>query len=58
LPDALWELRPDVRVAIVLVHGYGWSYAEVGELLQVPVSTVRNHVHRGMTKLRQSLEGR
>jgi len=56
LPGALGQLRPDVRVAVVLVHGYAWTYAEVAALLDVPVSTVRNHVHRGTARLRNELE--
>lgn len=56
LPAELARLRPDVRVAVVLVHGYGWTYAEVATLLDVPVSTVRNHVHRGTGRLRKALE--
>ena len=56
LPRALAGLRPDERVAVVLVHGYAWTYQEVADLLGVPTSTVRNHVHRGLTRLRSSLE--
>jgi RNA polymerase sigma factor (sigma-70 family) len=56
LPVALRRLRPDVRVAVVLIHGYAWSYAEVAALLDVPVTTVRNHVHRGTARLRNELE--
>jgi RNA polymerase sigma factor (sigma-70 family) len=56
LPAELARLRPDVRMAVVLVHGYGWTYAEVATLLDVPVSTIRNHVHRGTARLRQALE--
>jgi RNA polymerase sigma factor (sigma-70 family) len=56
LPAQLARLRPDVRVAVVLVHGYGWTYSEVATLLDVPVSTIRNHVHRGTARLRQALE--
>ena len=56
LPDALARLRPDERVAVVLVHGHAWGYQEVADLLGVPVSTVRNHVHRGLSRLRESLE--
>ena len=56
LPEALARLRPDERVAVVLVHGYAWGYREVAELLGVPLSTVRNHVHRGLSRLRNSLE--
>jgi RNA polymerase sigma-70 factor (ECF subfamily) len=56
LHDALARLRPDERVAVVLVHGYAWAYQEVADLLDVPVSTVRNHVHRGLNRLRNGLE--
>lgn len=56
LPAELAHLRPDVRVAVVLVHGYGWTYSEVAMLLDIPVTTVRNHVHRGTARLRQALE--
>jgi RNA polymerase sigma factor (sigma-70 family) len=56
LPAVLWTMRADVRVALLLVHGYGWTYDEVAALLDVPVSTVRNHVHRGLKKLRTELE--
>jgi DNA-directed RNA polymerase specialized sigma24 family protein len=56
LPAELARLKPDVRVAVVLVHGYAWTYAEVATLLDVPVSTVRNHVHRGTSRLRKALE--
>lgn len=56
LPSALARLRPDERVSVVLVHGYAWTYQEVADLLGVPVSTVRNHVHRGLTRLRSNPE--
>lgn len=56
LADALAELTDDQRVAVVLVHGYGYPYAEAGDLLGIPVTTLRNHVHRGMARLRTSLE--
>lgn len=55
LDAALGELADDVRVAVVMVHSFGWSYAETAELIEVPESTVRNHVHRGLNKLRAQL---
>jgi RNA polymerase sigma factor (sigma-70 family) len=55
LPTALNRLKPDDRSAIVLVHCFQWSYAEVAELLDVPVHTVRNRIHRGMQSLRIDL---
>lgn len=56
LDDALARLGPAQRAAVLLVHGYRYSYAEVAGLLGVPVSTVRNHVHRGLKRLRTELE--
>jgi RNA polymerase sigma-70 factor (ECF subfamily) len=55
LPVALARLPEAHRVAVLLVHAHGWSYGEVAEALGVEVSTVRNHVHRGMQKLRLTL---
>ena len=56
LHDALRLLSEDQRVAVVLVHGYGWSYEEVADVQGVPISTVRNHLHRGLKRLRRVLE--
>lgn len=55
LPEALVRLPPAHRVAVLLVHAHGWTYAEAAEALGIPLSTVRNHVHRGMRKLRRLL---
>jgi RNA polymerase sigma-70 factor (ECF subfamily) len=55
LDRALAALPADERTAVVLVHCFQWTYAEVGDLLGVALHTVRNHVHRGLTKLRTEL---
>lgn len=55
LPSALGRLPEAHRVAVLLVHAHGWSYGEVAEAMGVPLSTVRNHVHRGLQKLRLTL---
>jgi RNA polymerase sigma-70 factor (ECF subfamily) len=55
LGAALGRLSADQRVAVILVHSYGWTYAEAAEALDVPISTFRNHLHRGMTRLRTNL---
>ena len=49
---ALRRLTRDQRVAVLAVHGFGWSYAEVAEILDTTEANVTNHVHRGLTKLR------
>ena len=56
LPAALASLTEAQRVAVVLVHGYGWTLREVAELTAVAVSTVQSHTERGLTKLRTALE--
>lgn len=55
LPAAMERLSPRQRQAILLCHGYGWTLAEVGELLDVGPSTVQRHIDRGMKKLRSHL---
>ena len=56
LQRALLRLRTEQRVAVVLVDGHGHTYAEAAGLLDVPVTTVTNYVHRGLARLRQLLE--
>jgi DNA-directed RNA polymerase specialized sigma24 family protein len=56
LAPALASLSECQRVAVVLVHGYGWQFAEVAELLRVKTTSVQNHLERGLAKLRDALE--
>lgn len=56
LQVALAHLTDDQRVAVLLVHAHGYSYAEAASLLDISVSTLRNHIHRGMNRLRKHLE--
>jgi DNA-directed RNA polymerase specialized sigma24 family protein len=56
LSHALRKLSAKQRVAVVLVHGYAWTMAEVGALLGIKVTTVQNHVERGLARLRNELE--
>jgi RNA polymerase sigma factor (sigma-70 family) len=55
LGAALARLPARQRVAVVLVHGFSWTYRQVADLLDVTESVVRNDVHRGLRRLRQSL---
>ncbi len=57
LPAALSRLPERQRVSVVLVVSFGWPLREVAEFLEVSVSTVRNHVDRGLRKLRSKLGG-
>ncbi|MEO8695965.1 MAG: sigma factor-like helix-turn-helix DNA-binding protein [Acidimicrobiales bacterium] len=49
-------MKPDHRVAVLLVHGYSFTYREVAALLGVSEAAVTNYVHRGLTRLRSILE--
>ena len=52
---ALDALPPDFRVAVVLCDVAGLPYAEIAEILAVPVGTVRSRIHRGRLLLREAL---
>ncbi len=56
LDGALQRLSSKQRTAVVLMHSFGWTHAEVADLLGVTVSTVQKHAKRGLTKLREALE--
>ena len=42
-------------MAVLLVHAHGHTYEEAAAVLGVPVTTVRNHLHRGLARLRATL---
>lgn len=56
LGRGLAALSSRQRVAVVLVHGYGWPLSEVADLLGIKVTTVQNHLDRGLVRLRSVLE--
>lgn len=55
LDDAIASLSKKQRAAVVLVHGYGWTVAEVADMWGVTFSTVKAHLERAMTRLRKKL---
>jgi len=57
LGKGLASLSERQRVAVMLVYGYEWTLAEVADLLGVKVTTVQNHLERGLAKLRSALGG-
>jgi RNA polymerase sigma-70 factor, ECF subfamily len=56
LVDALAGLSEQQRAAVVLVHGHGWSQRAAAEQLGIAVSTLREHLARGIDRLRTTLE--
>lgn len=55
LPKAIAALSQKQRLAVVLVHGYGWTRGEVAAMTGAAVSSVDTHLARGLAKLRSSL---
>jgi RNA polymerase sigma-70 factor (ECF subfamily) len=57
--DALLEqLPPAERTALVLFHQEERRYDEIAAVLDVPVNTVRTHLHRGRNRLARLLRER
>jgi RNA polymerase sigma factor (sigma-70 family) len=58
LDEALVGLSSRQRTVALLVHGHGYSYAEVAEITESSVASVRSDLHRAMKRLRRQLEDR
>jgi len=55
LARALAGLSERQRAAVLLVHGYGYPLAEAAGLLDCRIRTLRNHLDRGLAKIRLTL---
>jgi RNA polymerase sigma-70 factor (ECF subfamily) len=53
--EAIAELPEEYRTAVVLSDVEGLSYAEIGELVEVPVGTVKSRLFRGRRRLQELL---
>jgi DNA-directed RNA polymerase specialized sigma24 family protein len=56
LGAALATLTERQRLAVVLVYGFGWTHREVSSVTGTAVTTIQNHLERGLRKLRVALE--
>ncbi len=56
LGPSLAALSERQRIAVILVHGYGWTAQEVAEMTGIKRSTVQSHVERGLAHLRERLK--
>jgi len=56
--EALDELSPDFRAAVVLCDIEGLSYEEIAATLDIKLGTVRSRIHRARSQLRESLAHR
>ena len=51
--DVLGRFTPEVQATVVVVHGYGYDYADASRILGVPEGTIASRLHRA----RQRVEG-
>jgi RNA polymerase sigma-70 factor (ECF subfamily) len=58
IKQALLELEPHYRTVIVLKHLEGYSYREIGELLEIPEKTVKSRLFTARQRLRAVLTER
>ncbi len=54
---ALLELTAELRAVVVLSDIEGYAYEEIGEMLHVPVGTVKSRLHRARKALQDKLRG-
>lgn len=55
IEEAIGELRPEYRTAVILRHVEGRPYEEIAEIMEVPLGTVKTYIHRARGELRESL---
>ena len=55
LNAALGHLSPPVRLCVVLAYGDGMSHPEISAATGIPLGTVKSHISRGASKMRELL---
>jgi RNA polymerase sigma-70 factor (ECF subfamily) len=53
LERMLAVLSADERLALVLCYAHGLSHSEIAEVIDMPLGTVKSHVHRAKAKIRE-----
>ncbi len=60
LKEMVWRavdrLSPPQRATMVLFYRHESSCQEIARVLEIPVATVKSHLHRGRARLREQLE--
>ncbi|MNE85702.1 RNA polymerase sigma factor SigY [compost metagenome] len=56
LLELMSRLSPEHRIAILLKHYYGYSYDEIGRMLNTPAGTIKSRVAYGVRELRKGAE--
>jgi RNA polymerase sigma-70 factor (ECF subfamily) len=55
IEDAIGQLRPAYREAVLLRHVEGYAYDEIAEIMEIPLGTVKTYIHRGRNELKEKL---
>ncbi|MEC0147779.1 RNA polymerase sigma factor SigY [Paenibacillus alginolyticus] len=53
--NALSELQQEARIPVILKHYYGYTYEEIGHMLEIAEGTVKSRVHHALKQLRKEL---
>ncbi|HSM06311.1 MAG TPA: sigma-70 family RNA polymerase sigma factor [Longimicrobiales bacterium] len=53
--DAIGQLRPEYRTAILLRHVEGYAYEEIADTMELPLGTVKTYLHRARKELKDIL---
>lgn len=56
LDAGLRALSDRQRTAVVLRHSFGYTHAEIAQVMGVSIPSVQKHIDRALKKLRRSLE--
>jgi len=54
--DAVDQLSPPQRAAVLLFYRHNFGCHEISRVLEVPLATVKSHLHRARARLREILE--
>ncbi len=54
--NALFQIKPEYREAILLFYQQGFSYNDIAEILGIPINTVKTHISRGKQQLKEKLQ--
>lgn len=54
--DAVDKLSPPQRAAVLLFYRHGHGCHDIAQVLELPVATVKSHLHRARARLKEMLE--
>lgn len=55
IEEAIADLRPEYRTAILLRHVEGRTYDEIAGIMDIPLGTVKTYIHRARKELQEAL---